>query len=251
MSTAKLCNGLDTATPLNLQKRIRLITPYLDAKSRVLDVGSGRGDYAAAISELVRSVHGIEVMEEKVLAARKMGRDYILQGTGENLPFPSASFDFVLLNEVLEHVDDHNKALHEIHRVLIPGGKLAVFCPNRLFPFEGHGVKFRTRHFGPSKTFLFPYLPAALHKPMRLEASARNYWPWELASLIAKNGFLVERIEFVTQTLEGKGNEQISQTTVAMARRVLSTCGRIPLVRAFVSVSSLVIAQKRSSDAGS
>lgn len=45
------------------------------------------------------------------------------------LPFADASFDFLLCNHVLEHVDDDRRALREFHRVLAPGGWAILMCP--------------------------------------------------------------------------------------------------------------------------
>lgn len=46
-----------------------------------------------------------------------------------DLPFEAASFDFLICNHVLEHVDDDRVALAEINRVLAPGGWAILMCP--------------------------------------------------------------------------------------------------------------------------
>lgn len=45
------------------------------------------------------------------------------------LPFEAESFDFLICNHVLEHVEDDRRALAEIHRVLRPGGWAILMCP--------------------------------------------------------------------------------------------------------------------------
>lgn len=40
----------------------------------------------------------------------------------QNLPFENDSFDVIFCNHVLEHVEDDKKALHELYRVMKPGG---------------------------------------------------------------------------------------------------------------------------------
>ena len=67
-------------------------------------------------------------------------------GAGERLPFPEASFDFLLSHEVLEHVQNDADAIREMVRVLRPGGRLALFCPNRGYPFETHGIYWRGKY---------------------------------------------------------------------------------------------------------
>ncbi len=47
------------------------------------------------------------------------------------LTYPNDSFDLVLTSETLEHVPDLNKALAEIHRILIPGGRHIFTIPWR------------------------------------------------------------------------------------------------------------------------
>lgn len=46
-----------------------------------------------------------------------------------DLPFEAESFDFLLCNHVLEHVEDDRRALAEIRRILKPGGWAILMCP--------------------------------------------------------------------------------------------------------------------------
>ena len=78
----------------------------------------------------------------------------VVRARGEQLPFPSDSFDLVLSHEVLEHVGDDRSSLEEIVRVLRPpdpesdrpGGRLVAFTPNRGYPFETHGILLNDRY---------------------------------------------------------------------------------------------------------
>ncbi len=45
------------------------------------------------------------------------------------LPFDAASFDYLICNHVLEHVEDDRRAMAEVHRVLKPGGWAILMCP--------------------------------------------------------------------------------------------------------------------------
>ena len=82
----------------------------------------------------------------------------VLCGVGEYLPLPDNSFDLILSNEVLEHVEDDDLAVQEMIRTLKPGGRLVMFCPNRGYPFETHGMYWRGNYkFG--NIPLINYLP--------------------------------------------------------------------------------------------
>ena len=53
-------------------------------------------------------------------------------GDALRLPFPDNTFDRIIASEVLEHVTDDQVALHEVFRVLKPGGTLAATVPSWL-----------------------------------------------------------------------------------------------------------------------
>ena len=82
----------------------------------------------------------------------------ILNAAGESLPFPPGTFDLILSHEVIEHVQDDGLAIREMVRALRPGGRAVLFCPNRGYPFETHGVYWRGKYrFG--NIPLVNYLP--------------------------------------------------------------------------------------------
>ena len=131
------------------ERRLALIRKYAPLEGRrILDVGCGLGMYVRAFRRFSDQVYGVDIDPEKVAQA---GRElpYLQVATAEALPFPADFFDVVLSHEVLEHVDDDRAAVQEAVRVLRPGGRLVVFVPNRLYPFETHGVFWRGEyHFG-------------------------------------------------------------------------------------------------------
>jgi SAM-dependent methyltransferase len=124
---------------------------------RVFVDGCGVGSYLVRLAEPANQAIGLDIEVERALEAHQKGPD-TLGGAGEFLPFQSNTFDLVLSHEVLEHVQDDCKAIHEIVRVLKPGGRLVIFVPNRGYPFETHGYYWRgTYHFGNAP--LINYLP--------------------------------------------------------------------------------------------
>ncbi len=103
---------------------------------RVLDIGCGGGFMSEALAKQGAIVTGIDPSDLAIEAARKHAQseglkiDYQI-GTGETLPFASASFDYVVIVDVLEHVKSVSCVINEIRRVLKPGGILLFDTINR------------------------------------------------------------------------------------------------------------------------
>jgi len=93
----------------------------------VLDLGCGEGFFAAA---LPGPAVAADVAPEAVRRARGRGVDARLVPLDGPLPFEDASFDVVWLGETLEHMVDPVGALHEVRRVLRPGGRLLLTTPD-------------------------------------------------------------------------------------------------------------------------
>lgn len=123
----------------------------------VLDNGCGIGLYVAKLRESGGKVIGLEYDQEQAIEAREHS-DLVLRGAGEHLPFPDHSFDLMLSHEVIEHVQDDRNAIEEMVRTLKKGGRLVVFCPNRGYPFETHGIYLRGEYRFGNKLFV-NYLP--------------------------------------------------------------------------------------------
>ena len=165
------------------ERRLNMI---LDAagervEGRVLENGCGVGAYLKRLSERASLAAGLEVEFERAQEARALGLN-TLCAVGETLPFAAEEFDLVLSHEVIEHVNDDRQVIREIVRVLKPGGRLTLFCPNRGYPFETHGIYWRGRyHFG--NIPLVNYLPRAWRD--RLAPHVNVYTPRDLQALFA------------------------------------------------------------------
>jgi len=151
---------------------IRRAVPALEG-ARVLDDGCGLGAYVLELHRRGALAFGLDYERERVIEAqRRTGLAVFACAAAEHLPYPDASFDVVISNEVIEHVDDDQAALLEMARVLKPGGRAVIFCPNRWYPVEQHGVFWRGRyHFG--NVPLVNYLPRRLRD--RLAPHVRTY----------------------------------------------------------------------------
>lgn len=239
--------GGDTGQPRNLSKRLRFLAAHgVVPGRRVLDGGCGRGEYVVALRAAGVLAFGVEFLAEKVGEPPPgVPTGTILRADLEQLPYGPSSFDVVFLNEVLEHVPDERRALREVWRVLRPGGTVIILSPNRLFPFETHGVHLRRsgRRVPPYVPFV-PYVPLPLGRKL-FRYWARNYWAGELARLVRSIGFETRPTGFLWQTFENISGQQPYALTVLrpVLRLVAETCERLPLVRRF-GVSQAVVAEK-------
>ncbi len=102
----------------------------------VLDVGCGGGLLSEPFAALGCHVTGIDRSAPTLMAARVhaeksgLGIRY-LEASAESLPFAAQTFDVVVCCDVLEHVDDLEKVIGEISRVLKPGGVFFFDTINR------------------------------------------------------------------------------------------------------------------------
>jgi SAM-dependent methyltransferase len=182
------------------ERRFQMVRRWaLLGSQRVLDVGCGVGMYTAAFLHETPHVFGVEIERERALEARERAAG-VSQAVGECLPFPDAAFDVVFSHEVLEHVADDRACVAEMVRVTRPGGRIVVFVPNRLYPFETHGIFWRGRyHFG--NVPLVNWLPTPLRN--RLAPHVRAYTAGGLRRLF--NGLPV-RIIHHAQVFPGYDN---------------------------------------------
>lgn len=155
------------------ERRLDMIKHWamLDVGHRVLVDGCGLGAYAEKLLDAGADVYAFDIETDRVAATRKrVPKAHV--AAAEFIPYPNDAFDMVLSHEVIEHVDDDRLALSEMARVLKPGGRAIIFCPNRWYPFETHGHYWRGEyHFG--NTPLINYLPNSLRD--RLAPHVRAY----------------------------------------------------------------------------
>jgi len=154
------------------ERRLALIRKHVALEDRwILDVGCGIGTYVRRFRDFTPHVFGIDVSLPR-LEEGSRSVSGLLAAKGERLPFKDAAFDVVVFNEVIEHVEDDRQTIHDALRVLKDGGRIVIYAPNRLYPFETHGVYWRGRYrFG--NIPLVNYLPNGPRN--RLVPHARAY----------------------------------------------------------------------------
>jgi 2-polyprenyl-3-methyl-5-hydroxy-6-metoxy-1,4-benzoquinol methylase len=135
----------------NSQWRYEEIERYsgkpLTTKTRVLDMACGCGTFVFYGLLEGLDVWGIDPEPWKSQFNRLKSDVYgypldwksrFVNAVGEELPFPNAQFDFVTSYQTLEHVQNVEKCISEMIRVLKPGGILFVKAPDYMSTFEAH-----------------------------------------------------------------------------------------------------------------
>lgn len=205
-------------------RRLALVLQWarLDG-ARILDAGCGVGMYTDQFRRFSTRVVGVEIDPAAATQAGARAPGIVI-APAEALPFADGSFDVIFSHEVIEHVADDRRAAAEMARVLAPGGRIVMFCPNRLYPFETHGHYWRGRyHFG--NTPLINWLPNPLRD--RLASHVRAYTGVRLRGLFAE---LPLRVIHHCVIYPGFDNIVASRPGLGrVLRRVLYTLEHTPL----------------------
>lgn len=221
-------------------RRLDLIRRYVTLEgARVLDIGCGIGTYVRKLGELTERAYGIDIDAARVRESKSGG---VAIAASEQLPFATGALDVVLLNEVIEHVQRESETLREACRVVRPGGHVVIYAPNRLYPFETHGVYIGRRYFF-GNVPLVNYLPDSLRQ--RLVPHARAYTSRGLRRLIAG---LPAKLIVHTQIYPGFDQIEARRPRLgAVLRAVFHRLERTPL-RAFGLSHFLVLQTEAAND---
>lgn len=124
------------------------ILEHAHSGAYVLDYGCGAGQIVKRLRNAGVAAFGCDVFYEGGDYSKQMDNELfgggVIRRMGANrIPFETESFDFVVNNQVMEHVPDLDGVLNEILRVLKPGGTVLSLFPDRGVWREGHcGVPF-------------------------------------------------------------------------------------------------------------
>ena len=189
----------------------RLVELASPAKhEHVLDVGTGTGLVAHLVAPRVSpgTVLGIDLSETMLSIARaKKSKNLQFVGmAAEHLVFRPGSFDLVTMGEALAYLADPTTALEEAHRVLRPGGRLAVSNQRRSLNTRAQDLFFQglaplaRRHY--------------LSLPRYSSERSRFGEPDVLRQILADAGFEVTR---VSETVTGGRASDAREWTELMA----------------------------------
>ncbi len=140
-----------------------LLEDLAGVHGHVLDVGCGGGSVAKAVKRERPdlAVSGCDVSRSAIAAAGASpeGVDFRL-ATAERLPFGEGELDFVWIFDMLEHVEDPERVLREVARVLKPDGGFHIVLPlegqpRTLYSLVGCGTRWtaKARHGGHIQIF--------------------------------------------------------------------------------------------------
>lgn len=209
----------------------------------LLDIGCGDGFFTFAFGASYQRIVGIDIQQAYVETFNRHAPDQrfsAIEASASKMPFADSEFDDAISLESFEHIPEITEAAAECARVLKPKGRLLVTVPNRLFPFENHGIYWRGRRIG-SRIPLLPWIPP-LHRRF---AQARVFTSRELRQIFEPQGF-----EFISQTwcwptFEHGGNP--FQKALLPLLPLMRACEKIPGLRCFGSSVAAVFVRQPSS----
>jgi SAM-dependent methyltransferase len=136
---SEYCEYLRQRSPASILLRKLFFIPIAKYFSgRVLDIGSGIGEFLEYYTDSI----GIDIDRDCVTFCKSKGLN-CLHADVYKLPFDDNSFDGVLLNNILEHLEKPGVAFLEIKRVLRNDGKLLIELPGKKgFYYDKTHVKF-------------------------------------------------------------------------------------------------------------
>jgi ubiquinone/menaquinone biosynthesis C-methylase UbiE len=111
------------------RRRLDRVKRLVPSGGRLLDVGTGQGDFGAYANKYFE-VEATEISSEGVRLARERHGLVVHHGNLIGLGLPAERYDAITLWHVLEHVANPRDVVAECRRVLKPGGVLAIAVPN-------------------------------------------------------------------------------------------------------------------------
>jgi SAM-dependent methyltransferase len=110
--------------------RLKLLAPYLQPKTKLLEVGCSAGMFLYHAQKRVGEITGIDFdLASAKYAAKKIGCPIYTTDIAET-PLPKKHFDLIVGFQMLEHVKNPVEYIAKLKEYLAPGGTLAIEVPN-------------------------------------------------------------------------------------------------------------------------
>lgn len=155
---------------------------------RILDIATGTGDLAIALSKIhPQHIDGMDISEGMLDVGRKKIRAKGLQdvismeyGDSEEIPFPDATFDIITIGFGIRNFNNPLLGLTDIHRVLLPGGHVLIleFSKPTAFPIK--------QGYGFYSKYILPFWGKLISK----DAAAYTYLPESVQAFPEGQDFL-------------------------------------------------------------
>ena len=126
--------------------RYQRLETHLADKKKVLEIGSGGGEFAYLLTTKGFDVSAIEPNEGYGNYSKEQYGLSVQIGFAQNLEFATESFDFIIMSHVLEHVDNPTTMLEKLRTWLKPNGILALEVPNVEAVCQSPKSTFHTAH---------------------------------------------------------------------------------------------------------
>jgi SAM-dependent methyltransferase len=137
--------------------------------SRILEIGCGNGSVLSFLKNNGLNIEGGDIFLEGLRFCRQRAGDVPLyQIDITALPFKD-DFGIICLFDILEHIDDDEKALREVNRALKPGGQILITVPAHQFLWR---------------------------RADKVAAHKRRYSRKEIIAKLERNGFTIKRTSF-------------------------------------------------------
>lgn len=149
----KLRRMLRNEADMAARRRVEVVLDYLDIQpgERILDCGCGLGWFLKVIDELADCrLSGVDNDLVRLRRAKaELGHRVPLAAASvTEMPYADATFDKIILSEVLEHLPDDLAGLLEVVRVLKPGGVVAITVPNHDYPLLWDPINWTRERLG-------------------------------------------------------------------------------------------------------
>ena len=172
-SDEKYARGKERLQPFKLELFRRIHPP--GPGGRALDIGCATGVISEKLTLLGFDVIGLDISPNAISQYCASGMSGMVANIEHPLPFLNHTFDMIWASEVIEHIVDYEQLLKELHRILKPGGRLYLTCPNSVF-------------WSYRLLYLAGKAPTQLQHPYHL----RFFSPAYLSKVLRQNDFEIE-----------------------------------------------------------